>query len=171
MTGSAAVVEEEEEVAAADGFDALGQVVEDGPDPGPVGRGGEERAEALGFGEGGDVPGAAVAEDGGQAVEFASPVGGFPVSVPPPPQATNRGTPPATAAATAVEARKPLRLCPESLRLGVDLREPGETAFGVIASTLHGTRQDIRRPSRCRPAAVVEVVRAGRSPGRRRRSS
>ncbi|GGT90445.1 hypothetical protein GCM10010256_58030 [Streptomyces coeruleorubidus] len=48
---------------------------------------------------------------------------------PDPPQAESSGIPPATAAvATAVEARKLLRLGPEE----------AEAAFGVIASTLHG---------------------------------
>ena len=48
---------------------------------------------------------------------------------PNPPQAASSGIPPATAAvATAVEARKLLRLGPEE----------AEAAFGVIASTLHG---------------------------------
>ncbi|GAA2603438.1 hypothetical protein GCM10011428_36540 [Streptomyces violaceus] len=47
-----------------------------------------------------------------------------------PPHAASSGIPPATAAvATAVEARKDLRLGPEE----------AEAAFGVIASTLHGT--------------------------------
>ncbi|GAA3995018.1 hypothetical protein GCM10022232_34160 [Streptomyces plumbiresistens] len=46
----------------------------------------------------------------------------------PPPQAASKGIPPATAAvATAVEARKLLRLGAEEA-----------AAFGVIASTLHG---------------------------------
>ncbi|GKQ36838.1 hypothetical protein ALMP_33780 [Streptomyces sp. A012304] len=46
-----------------------------------------------------------------------------------PPQADSSGIPPATAAvATAVEARKLLRVGPDE----------GEAAFGVIASTLHG---------------------------------
>ncbi|GAB2460779.1 hypothetical protein GCM10027162_65180 [Streptomyces incanus] len=45
-----------------------------------------------------------------------------------PPHAASNGIPPATAAvATAVEARKLLRLGPEEVE-----------AFGVIASTLHG---------------------------------
>jgi len=49
------------------------------------------------------------------------------------PQALSRGSPPATAAvATAVEARKPLRLGPEG----------AEGAFGVIASTLRGALTD-----------------------------
>jgi hypothetical protein len=55
----------------------------------------------------------------------------------PPPQAVSSGIPPATAAAaTAVEARK-------LLRLGAEVAE-----FGVIASTLHGAQQDTRRGSR-----------------------
>src|SRR5690349_12284523 len=49
-----------------------------------------------------------------------------------PPQAASSGIPPATAAvATAVEARKLLRLGPAE-------PEEAEAAFGVIASTLHG---------------------------------
>ncbi|GLP71670.1 hypothetical protein TUSST3_82890 [Streptomyces sp. TUS-ST3] len=49
-----------------------------------------------------------------------------------PPQAESNGIPPATAAvATAVEARKLLRLGPEG-------PEEGAAAFGVIASTLRG---------------------------------
>jgi hypothetical protein len=49
-----------------------------------------------------------------------------------PPQAASSGIPPATAAvATAVEARK-------LLRLGPDGPVEGEAAFGVIASTLRG---------------------------------
>ncbi|BCM69829.1 hypothetical protein EASAB2608_05163 [Streptomyces sp. EAS-AB2608] len=53
----------------------------------------------------------------------------------PPPQAVSSGIPPVTAAAaTAVEARKLLRVG-ELLRLGA---EEAEAAFGVIASTLHG---------------------------------
>lgn len=49
-----------------------------------------------------------------------------------PPQAESSGIPPATAAvATAVEARKLLRLGPSG-------PEEGAAAFGVIASTLHG---------------------------------
>ncbi|GGK49144.1 hypothetical protein GCM10010094_06700 [Streptomyces flaveus] len=56
-----------------------------------------------------------------------------------PPQAESSGIPPATAAvATAVEARKLLRLGPEE----------AEAEFGVIASTLHGAHQDTRRCGR-----------------------
>ncbi|GEC06061.1 hypothetical protein SSP24_37160 [Streptomyces spinoverrucosus] len=60
----------------------------------------------------------------------------FPLSEPP--QAVSSGIPPATAAvATAVEARKLLRL------------GPAEAAFGVIASTLHGTHPAEGRRLRC----------------------
>ncbi|GHI03509.1 hypothetical protein Scel_18300 [Streptomyces cellostaticus] len=60
-----------------------------------------------------------------------------------PPQAVSSGIPPATAAvATAVEARKLLRLGPEEV----------EAAFGVIASTLHGApgHPAVGRRLRCR---------------------
>ncbi|MDQ0716545.1 hypothetical protein QFZ55_005997 [Streptomyces luteogriseus] len=62
-----------------------------------------------------------------------------------PPQAASNGIPPATAAvATAVEARKLLRLGPEE----------AEAAFGVIASTLHGA-----------PGHPAEAVGCGVSSG------
>ncbi|GHD67780.1 hypothetical protein GCM10010317_071100 [Streptomyces mirabilis] len=70
----------------------------------------------------------------------------LPADVPPPeplsepPQAASSGIPPATAAAaTAVEARKLLRLGAEEAEVAV---------FGVIASTLRGAQQDTRRWSR-----------------------
>src|SRR3954471_559592 len=65
----------------------------------------------------------------------------LPVVVPPreplsdPPQAASNGIPPAiSAVATAVEARKLLRLVPGD----PDEAEGAEAAFGVIASTLRG---------------------------------